>query len=156
MHVACFTGHREIPTDLLGHLAERLRRAVEYAYDHGVREFRAGGALGFDTLAALTVLDLKELHPDVRLCLYLPCQTQTRGWSERDCQIYQDILQRADSYTYTSEHYHRGCMMVRNRALVDGSDVCIAFCKKSTGGSAYTVKYASTKGLTVWNLASNE
>lgn len=156
MRVVCFTGHRELPLDRLVALADRLKRAVAYAYDHGAREFRAGGALGFDTLAALTVLDLHEHHPDARLCLYLPCKTQTRGWSERDRRIYEGILDRADEVTYTSEDYYRGCMMVRNRALVNGSDVCIAFCQHSSGGSAYTVNYAKSNNLTVWNLASNK
>ncbi len=154
--VCCFTGHRELPVDSLEALYDFLRRAVRYAYDHGAREFRAGGALGFDTLAALTVLDLRERCPDLRLCLYLPCRDQDRGWLERDRSIYRHILQRADTVTYTSEHYFQGCMMVRNRALVDGSDMCIAFCRHIEGGSAYTVKYAKEQGLTVWNLGAKK
>ncbi len=154
--VCCFTGHRELSADSLSSLYDLLRRAVCYAYDCGVREFRAGGALGFDTLAALTVLDLRETKPDLRLCLYLPCRNQDQIWSERDRLIYRDILERADGITYTSERYSRGCMQKRNRALVEGSDLCIAFCQNGEGGSAYTVRYAKGQGLTVWNLGDDK
>lgn len=150
--VCCFTGHRELPRESLPELRDLLRRAVRYAYAHGVREFRAGGALGFDTLAALTVLELREEHPELSLCLYLPCRDQDRGWSERNRAIFREILGRADRVRYISEEYYHGCMQRRNRALVDGSDVCVAFCRHLGGGSAYTVKYAKEEGLTVWNL----
>ena len=57
-HVCCFTGHRNLPIDSMRAIYSRLGRAVRYAYDRGVREFRVGGALGFDTLAALSVQSL--------------------------------------------------------------------------------------------------
>ena len=60
---ACFTGHRTIPPQQLEDLAQRLRAAVEDAIGRGYRYFGAGGALGFDTLAAQTVLELKKDHP---------------------------------------------------------------------------------------------
>ena len=41
--------------------------------------YGAGGALGFDTLAAQTVLDMKKEYPQLRLILVLPCEDQTRG-----------------------------------------------------------------------------
>ena len=152
--ICCFTGHRHLPTHRLNILGDRLARAVRIAYRRGVREFRAGGAVGFDTLAALTVLDLKEEKDDVRLCLYLPCREQDAKWCDLDQSIYADILSRADEIVYVSERYHRGCMHARNRALVNGSDVCIAFCNEESGGSAYTVQYAKEKGLAVLNLGS--
>ncbi|MCL2883887.1 MAG: hypothetical protein FWF49_00185 [Oscillospiraceae bacterium] len=47
----------------------------------------------------------------------------------------------------------RWALQARNRALVDHSDVCVCFLNKSTGGTAYTVKYAQKKGLSIINLA---
>ena len=37
--------------------------------------------------------------------------------------------------------------------MVDSSAVCIAYCTRKTGGTAYTVRYALKKGLQVINLA---
>jgi hypothetical protein len=44
-------------------------------------------------------------------------------------------------------------MQERNRALVDGSDVCIAYLARSTGGTKQTFLYALRQGLEVINLA---
>ena len=110
-------------------------------------------ALGFDTLAAQTVLELKTEHPDVKLILVLPCLSQTRGRSARDIEIYEEIKSKADQVIYTSQEYTRGCMHKRNRHLVDNSSVCICYLTESTGGTAYTVNYAKEKGLMTINVA---
>lgn len=57
----------------------------------GYLYFGAGGALGFDTIAAFAVLKLKKRYPNIRLILVLPCLDQTRGWSREDVEIYEDI-----------------------------------------------------------------
>ena len=113
----------------------------------------AGGALGFDTLAALVVLNLKSEFPQIRLILVLPCKEQTKGWDKKDKKIYGQILGKADKAVYTSEHYKRGCMHKRNRYLVDNSGVCMCCKTKSSGGTAYTVDYANQRGLEIINVS---
>ncbi len=116
--------------------------------------FGAGGALGFDTLAAQCVLSLRKRYPHIKLILVLPCTAQTKGWSKDDIAIYEEIKSQADKVVYTSHDYFRGCMFKRNRHLVNGSSVCIAYLTQEKGGTAYTVNYAKEQGLTVINLAS--
>ena len=55
----CFTGHRKIPSDRYELVAKRLKDEVEELIKQGYTYFGAGGALGFDTLAAQTVLEIK-------------------------------------------------------------------------------------------------
>ena len=149
----CFTGHRALDAENISELFSLLESCVwEYAKKGNV-SFRAGGALGFDTLAALVVLTAREKYPDITLDLILPCKNQTRGWRDTDIEKYNHILSEANSVTYVSEEYTRFCMMARNRALVDGADLCIAYCNKPDGGSAYTVKYAQSRDVKVINLA---
>ena len=149
----CFTGHRAIPEGELKGLKKRLKAKITELAERGCLTFFAGGALGFDTLAAETVLSLKKKYP-LRLCLLLPCRDQAKNWDEQDLIRYHKILKKADEVTYLSEHYTKFCMHVRNRALVDASNVCIAYMTDaSRGGTAYTVKYAEKKGLPVYHLA---
>ena len=115
--------------------------------------FGAGGALGFDTLAALTVLRLREEFPQIRLILVLPCRNQTNGWREEDVQKYRWILSQADKAVWLNEEYTAGCMQERNRYLVDHSGTCVCFLTKKSGGTAYTVRYAKKARLAVTNLA---
>ena len=148
----CFTGHRKIPPEQVDALTRQLKSTLIQLISDGYRYFGAGGALGYDTLAAQTVLELKSQYPDVKLILVLPCLSQTRGWSARDIEIYEDIKNKADKVVYTSQEYTKGCMHKRNRHLVDNSSVCVCYLTESTGGTAYTVDYARRNKLTVINL----
>ena len=60
-----------------------------YCRNQGIRAYEAGGALGFDALAAQTVIRLRESCPGMKLILVLPCLTQTRGLS---CKIFVNFV----------------------------------------------------------------
>ena len=150
---ACFTGHRKIPILAKRRIKNRLEQTIVEAIANGYRFFGCGGAIGFDTLAAQTVLRLRGSHPEIRLILVLPCVDQARGWSKRDIEEYERIKKAADKVTYTSEKYYNGCMQKRNRHLVDYSSLCICYLTEQSGGTAYTVNYARDHGLKVINTA---
>lgn len=61
----CFTGHREIPSGQRRKIFARTEEAIEGLIKKGYLYFGAGGALGFDTIAAFAVLKLKERYPTV-------------------------------------------------------------------------------------------
>ncbi len=151
-HIVCFTGHREIPDTDYTALQVGLEKAVEEQISAGASVFRAGGARGFDTLAAIAVLLLRRKYPHIRLELLLPCPSQADAWRANDRALYEQILSQADCVTYISQHYYRGVLHVRNRALVDGADVCIAYLRNSVGGTAYTASYALKNGVQLINL----
>ena len=69
--ICCFTGNREIkgisPTESAKKLESVLIDLIE---NQEYTIFRAGGARGFDTLAALCVLKLKEKYPQIELHIY--------------------------------------------------------------------------------------
>lgn len=150
---ACFTGHRKIPFLQKHKIEKRTEQIVIEAIKQGYHFFGAGGALGFDTLAAQTVLRLKKTYPQIKLILVLPCISQTRGWRPEDVEEYERIKAVADKVVYTSQEYTRDCMFKRNRHLVDNSSLCIAYLMEKTGGTAYTVDYAQSKGLIIENVA---
>ena len=155
MQTCCFTGHRQLPSEEQAEIANKLKRVIAVLYQKGIRYYGAGGALGFDALAAQTVLNLRESYPGMKLILVLPCLTQTRGWRSEDVAEYERIKELADKIVYTSQQYTRNCMHKRNRHLVDHSGVCICYLTKNSGGTAYTVKYARKQGLNVFNIATN-
>ena len=154
--ICCFTGHRKVDPRHAYAVKEKLLSTIEIlARNHKVT-FRAGGAMGFDTLAALCVLEKREEHPDsIKLSLCLPCRNQTRGWDNESIEIYNYIKENADEITVLNEEYTSTCMFERNRHMVDGSDVCIAYCADKTstrGGTAYTVRYAESKKVRIIDI----
>lgn len=149
----CFTGHRKIPPEKLASVTRRLEETLIELIGSGYLFFGAGGALGFDTLAAQIVLKLRADYPQIKLILVLPCLSQADSWSEVDKRVYEQIKEQADKVVYTSREYSKGCMHKRNRHLVDNSSVCVCYLTEDTGGTAYTVNYAERKGLLVINTA---
>ena len=151
--ICCFTGHRKIDGDTLQGLSVLLDDVLDRLIADGVTVFRTGGAIGFDTLAALKVLEHRATCPTISLELYLPCRNQADGWSERSREYYEYILQNADRVEYLYDTYVKGCMLARNRHMVEGSQFCIGYCTSERGGSAYTLDYAKKNGVRVINLA---
>jgi uncharacterized phage-like protein YoqJ len=149
----CFTGHRRIPSDKIGEIKTKLKHTLTEIIESGYLYFGVGGALGFDTLAALAILELKKDYPRIRLILVLPCVNQTKGWKEKDVDVYEFIKSQCDKYVYVSREYTSNCMLKRNRHLVDNSSLCICYLTENTGGTAYTVRYAKQKGLRIINIA---
>ncbi len=142
INAVCFTGHREIDTASACQIPSVLKEVIRETISRGATRFLTGGAMGFDTIAALCVLELKEEFPNIRLELILPCREQAKNWNEVGRSVYNMILARADRIEYLHDTYTSSCMHDRNRRLVDLCDMVIAYCAHSGGGTAYTIAYA--------------
>jgi len=154
--ICCFTGHRpdKLPwgedewDPRCLRAKEALRLALERAYAAGCRRFISGMARGGDLYFAEAVLALRGRHPDVRLECARPCETQSHRWPAHERRRYDDILARCDYETMVQHTYDRGCMMRRNRYMVDHSGRIIAlYDGVPKGGTAQTLAYALRKGL---------
>ncbi|MBQ4067176.1 MAG: DUF1273 family protein [Clostridia bacterium] len=151
---AFFTGHRALPQDNMAELRAQLYSAVGRLIHMGYDSFICGGAIGFDTEAALCVLAYREKFPNVRLILALPCRDQTQKWENlKSLNTYKHILGAADLVEYMQPFYTSDCMHIRNRWMADHSSVCLAYLTSQQGGTAYTFRYAQKKGLKAVNLA---
>ena len=150
--VCSFTGHRIIEKNHQNRINEFVMRSIEFAYEKGCRLFLAGGAVGFDTIAARQVILFRMSHPDVRLRLVLPCRAQDKKWGERQKDNYDFTLSASDEVIYTSEEYTRDCMKKRNYVLARDADIVIAYVSRSNSGSAQTVRMAQKLGKEVYNL----
>jgi len=77
-----------------------------------------------------------------------PCETQSHRWPREEQRRYEDILDRCNYETMVQHVYDRGCMMRRNRYMVDHSSRIIAlYDGVPKGGTAQTLAYALRKGL---------
>lgn len=150
---ACFfTGHRKIDGSKKNELLKKLEDTVTAMIEDGVTVFITGGALGFDTLAAQTVLKLRKTY-SITLCLYIPSINQTEGWGYEDVIEYNRILKEADEVFYVSrERGTPALMKKRNRAMVEAGDRCVCYMNNPVSGTGHTVRLAKEKGIEVINL----
>ncbi len=151
--VACFSGHRNLPQDCT-ELQANLEKAIVELIERGIIFFGSGGAVGFDLLAATTVLKLKEDYPHIRLVMVLPCppEQQSSYCNDEQKKRYYEILEQADKVRILSPQYTDKCMHYRNRHMVDCSAYLICYLRQHSGGTFYTVNYAERKGLNILRL----
>ena len=160
----CFTGHRTMLYEEKAKAAEGIHSAVKSLVKRGVRHFITGGALGFDTVAAATIINMRDNEAlfdsdgnivKISLTLAIPCPTQSDKWSFADRTLYNSILRSADDVVVVSKTYTTDCMFKRNRYMVDNSAYCICYVTQKSGGSYYTMSYAKKAGLGIINLATD-
>lgn len=156
MNRACaFTGHR--PNKLPWRYDETDSRCVALKAvlteqitalaDAGVTQFLSGMAEATDTWSALSVLDLREKNPAIKLHCILPCTAQAEKWSASSRVLYRSILERADSVVYVSRDYHKNCMLERNRFMVEHASTLLAvYNGVRRSGTGATVNYARKMG----------
>ncbi|MBO5340056.1 MAG: DUF1273 family protein [Oscillospiraceae bacterium] len=157
-HTCCFTGHRpdKLPwgtdeTDpRCAALKEKIAEAVERAYQAGCRHFICGMARGCDLYFCRVVLDLRSHRPEVTVEAAIPCESQTDSWPEAERICHAGLLDQCDFETMVQHRYDRGCMMRRNRYMVDRSCRIVAvYDGIPKGGTANTLAYALKQELTV-------
>ena len=155
-HTCCFTGHRpdKLPwgTDRTDPrciaLCKKLNEAVERAYQAGFRHFICGMARGSDLYFCQAALELRERHEDVTVEGAIPCESQTDSWPAEERALHHRLLDQCDFETMVQHTYDRGCMMRRNRYMVDRSSRIIAvYDGIPKGGTASTLAYAMKQGL---------
>lgn len=152
--VCCFSGHRKIPKEILPQVQTAVEKAIFSLIERGVVFFGAGGAYGFDMLVEETVLRLKKQYPHIRLVLVLPCppEQQTLKWNNELRNKYYEIIKKADNIKILSQQYTSGCMLARDRHMVNNSAYLICYLRERHGGTAYTVSYAEQQGIQILRL----
>lgn len=156
----CFTGHRpdKLPwgenesDERCFDLKVRIAAALEDAYQKGFRHFICGMALGCDVYFCEAVFALRAACGDVTVEAAIPCEEQAARWSERERDRYFAMVKACDYETMVQHHYDKGCMLRRNRYMVDRSSMLIAAYDGMLGGTMYTLSYAMKKGLEVVTL----
>ena len=149
----CFTGHRHLPAGGEEAIWQRVQEHLIPLLEQGVRYFGVGGALGFDTLVAEKLLELRGKYPQIRVILVLPFRGYQSRWTAAQQARAARIESRVDKVVYCRGAPSCEAFLARDRRLVDGSTYCIGYCTRATGGTAYTLRYAEKQGLQIWNAA---
>ena len=134
-------------------LKARLHREIARRITEGYTDFLSGAALGVDTWFMESVLKFRQKVGEITLTAVLPCAGQADRWTEEAKMRYRELLRQCDRVITLQERYTSGCMLARDRYLVDHADGLIAvYDGGSEGGTAYTVRYARQREKTVYIL----
>ena len=162
--ICCGFGHRVLLMDVEKPLREVLERLVE---ERGVRVFYTGGMGEFDELFARTVRSMKRECPSLRLVLVMPYLTRELSTGKQRYgaayggQIARATFDRSGRCWHEAQYdeilipaeldgvHPKAAIGLRNRWMVDRSDIVIATLHRDFGGAAEAVRYAEKVGKKV-------
>ena len=151
VYTVSFFGHRYIDNisaieDKLEPIIENLLRTKEYV------EFLVGRNGDFDRIAASVVRRVKNRidYGNCELILILPYPTaEYRENEEYFHQYYDDV-----EICYESSHSHyKAAIGIRNRSMIDRSNLVICYVTNDNGGAYKAVRYAENMFKDVLNIA---
>ncbi len=147
--VCALTGHRDLPDNFS---VNALYDALEALIRGGCRLFRCGMARGFDLTALQCLVDLRQKYLfGIEACI--PYAGHGSSFPPAERKLYRTLLSWCEKSTVLFPAYTRGCYLARDRYMVDGADILLAYCTRESGGTAYTVKYAREQGVPVQILS---
>ena len=151
IYTVSFFGHREVERaaeieSKLDQLLHDLITQKEYV------EFLVGRDGEFDLLAASAIRRATKQsgYGNTSLNLVLPYMKAEYRDNE---QSYLDYYDEVEICADSSEVHYKSAIQVRNRCMVDRSDLVVCCIQHNSGGAYKTVQYAMQHGKPVRNLA---
>lgn len=143
--ICALTGHRELPQNFP---VNELYDTLEELIRGGCTRFRCGMASGFDLEALSCLSDLRQKYVfTIEACI--PYAGHVQSFSSEEQLRYRVLLSWCEEKKVLYPEYTRGCYLARDRYMVDGADILVAYCTRQKGGAAYTVRYARERGVPV-------
>lgn len=134
----CVTGHRELEPSKIEPIKQALRNAIIEAINDGYTHFISGFAEGVDLYFADIVAEMKEEND-----LFLEAAIPYRNRIKTKDKEFQRLITQCNAVGIHSEEYSSSCYLVRNRFMVQSSDLVIAvYDGREKGGTLSTMRYA--------------
>ena len=153
IYTVSFFGHRQIEN------AVDVERKLEAKISELIKtkqyvEFLVGREGEFDILAASVVKRVKKQmdYGNCSLVLVLPYMKAEFRDNEKDFLDYYDDVEICEQ---SAKAHYKSAMQIRNRAMVDRSDLVICCIQHKSGGAYKTVRYAERIGKQILYLHDN-
>ena len=154
IYTVSFFGHREVEgaaeiESRLDQLLYNLITQKQYV------EFLVGRDGEFDLLAASAIRRaIKQYgYGNTSLILVLP---YTKAEYRDNKQSYLCYYDEVEIYSESSKAHYKSAIQVRNRSMVDRSNLVVCCIQHKSGGAYKTVQYALQQGKQVRNLYGSE
>lgn len=147
-----FFGHREI-----SHFQETEQKLETLIYDllkqHEYVDFLVGRNGEFDQMVSSTILRVRKRIglSNCSLILVLPYETAEFRDNEESFRAYYDEIEVCQS---SSQAHYKSAIQIRNKEMVDRSDLVVFCVERKSGGAYQTMRYAEKQNA-IWVNISN-
>lgn len=130
----------------LGDIKAMVENAIRDGYDHFVTGAYAGVEMDF----AEAVLAAKKTHKQITLDLIVPYKKKYFRNDDKYKKRYNQLLKDANSVKFSSLYFSVTCYKLRNKSILESTDVLYAFYDPEMKGLTYnTIDSARKKNIPV-------
>lgn len=137
-------------------LNEKIDFVLKYLIKiRGVKSFLCGMPIGADLMIAKRIIKYREEHnADIKIYSVIPCEKQDLKWKEEQKREYKEVLKECEPSDYKYSPYTEGCMLKRNRYIVDNCSIIFVIFNENVkrGGTFQTINYATKKNKDIYIL----
>ena len=140
LYTVCLFGHRRLENVIA--VEDELRKVVaKVIAEHEAVEFLIGREGDFDLLAA-SVIKSEIQKSDTGGCSLTLVMPYLRADFTNNQESYEAYYDSVELCEPSASAHPKAAIQIRNRAMVDRSDLCIFYIKHPYGGAFRTMRYA--------------
>ena len=150
-YTVCLFGHRKIENVI--EVEGSLRKAIEdILAEHEYVEFLIGREGEFDILAASVIKSVMR-DRDVGSCSLTLVMPYLRAGFEKNQTEYEAYYNSVELCEESAAAHPKAAIQIRNRFMVDRTDLCIFYVTHLSGGAYRTMRYAEATGKRIKPVA---
>ena len=149
-YTVCLFGHRQIENVI--EIEDALRNVINKVLaEHEYVEFLVGREGEFDILAASVIKSIIRSRDtgNCSLTLVMPYMRADFEKNQEEYEMYYDSVELCEE---SAAAHPKAAIRIRNRAMVDRSDLCIFYVTHPSGGAYQTMKYAESIDRTILRI----
>ena len=150
VYTVCFFGHRQLDDfSLVEHKVETL--IVRLLNEHEYVEFLVGREGEFDQLVTSAILRCKK-RLDTANCSVTWVMPYLKADYVKNSDSYDNYYDSVEVCEQSANTHPKAAIQIRNRAMVDRSDLCVFYVTHKSGGAYQTLRYAEKANANIINL----
>lgn len=150
IYTVSFFGHREL--DRFRDIEKQIEMLVfKLIEEKEYVDFLVGRNGDFDQIAASAVRRAKEYYPAKSSLIWV--MPYKMAEYRENMKAYDQYYDEVEICSESDGSHPKAAYQIRNRSMVDRSDLVIFYVTNNSGGAYQTMQYAKSIGKTIINIA---
>ena len=150
VYTVCFFGHRQIDDFRL--VEQKIEALIDRLLnEHEYVEFLVGRDGEFDQLVTSATLRCRK-RLDTANCSVIWVMPYLKSDYIKNRESYDSYYDSVELCELSANAHPKSAIQIRNRAMVDRSDLCVFYVTHKGGGAYQTLRYAEKADANIINL----
>ena len=150
VYTVCFFGHRQIDDFRL--VEQKVKAFIDRLLnEHECVEFLVGRDGEFDQLVTSAILRCRK-RLDTANCSVIWVMPYLKSDYIKNRESYDSYYDSVELCELSANAHPKSAIQIRNRAMVDRSDLCVFYVTHKGGGAYQTLRYAEKVDANIINL----